>query len=335
MKAIVHDVYGPPDVLELREIDTPTPGDDEVLVRVHAAGVDPGVWHLATGLPYMVRLMGLGMRAPKTRVRGLDFAGVVEAVGAGVRAFRPGDEVFGACETVEGGSFAEYTLASPERLARKPANLSFEQAAAVPVSACTALQGLRDLGRIDSGQSVLVIGAGGGVGTFAVQLGKAFHSEVTGVCSRPKLDLVRSLGADHVSRLDARGRRLHRRQPPLRPHPRLRGQTSTVRLASRALPGRHPRHRRRRGGRPLDRRLRSPDPPGAGPVAPGQADDPVAQRAGAPAQTSSSSATSSRRQGHARHRPRLPVGGGPGGAPLPARGPPGRQDRRHRRRSGR
>ncbi len=198
MKAIVHDVYGPPGVLELREIEKPTPGDDQVLVRVHAAGVDPGVWHLTAGEPYMARLMGLGGCAPKARVRGLDFAGVVEAAGASVRRYRPGDEVFGACDPVDGGSFAEYTRASPERLALKPANLTFEQAAAVPVSACTALQGLRDRGHIEPGQKELVIGAGGGVGTFAVQLAKAFHTEVTGVCSRPKVGLVRSLGADRV-----------------------------------------------------------------------------------------------------------------------------------------
>ncbi len=198
MKAIVHDVYGPPDVLELRDVDAPAPGDDEVLVRVRAAGVDPGVWHLTSGEPYFVRLMGLGVRAPKAHVRGSDFAGEVEAVGAGVKGFRPGDQVFGACDNAAEGSYAEYALAVPERMTRMPANLSFEQAAAVPVSACTALQGLRERGRIQPGQSVLVIGAGGGVGTFAVQLAKAFHAEVTGVCSRPKVDLVRSLGADHM-----------------------------------------------------------------------------------------------------------------------------------------
>lgn len=198
MKAIVHDEYGSPDVLRLQEVEKPAAGAGDVLVRVHAAGVDPGVWHLTTGEPYMVRAMGLGLRAPKTKVRGLDFAGEVEAVGAGVRRFRPGDEAFGACEHAGEGSFAEHTLASPERLALKPANLNFEQAAAVPVSACTALQGLRDRGHIEQGQHVLVTGAGGGVGTFAVQLANVFHAEVTGVCSRPKVELVRSIGADHV-----------------------------------------------------------------------------------------------------------------------------------------
>jgi 2-desacetyl-2-hydroxyethyl bacteriochlorophyllide A dehydrogenase len=198
MKAIVQDVYGPPDILQLRDIDTPVVGDDDVLVRVQAAGVDPGVWHLMTGLPYLVRFMGMGLRAPKGRVRGLDLAGRVEAVGSNVTRFRPGDEVFGACGHSGEGSFAEYTLASADRLALKPANLTFEQAAAVPVSACTALQGLRDAGRVQPGQKVLIVGAGGGVGTFAVQLAKAFGAEVTGVCNPTKVDLVQSVGADHV-----------------------------------------------------------------------------------------------------------------------------------------
>jgi len=194
MKAITRDRYGSADVLELSEIDRPEPGDDEVLVRVHAAGVDPSVWHLMTGLPYLVRLMGYGLRRPKTRVPGMDVAGRVEAVGANVTTLRPGDEVFGACR----GSYAEYACAPADRLAPKPANLSFEQAAAVPVSALTALQGLRDRGEIRAGQKVLIIGAAGGVGTFAVQLAKAFGAEVTGVCSTTKLDLVRSIGADEA-----------------------------------------------------------------------------------------------------------------------------------------
>jgi NADPH:quinone reductase-like Zn-dependent oxidoreductase len=198
MRAIGHDRYGPPDVLELREIDKPRSGDDEVLVRVHAAGVDPGVWHLTTGLPYLVRLMGPGFRAPRTHVRGVDFAGRVEAVGRNVRQVRPGDDVFGSCDPQRGGSFAEYTSAPADRLARKPANLTFEQAAVVPVSAVTALQGLRNAGHLQPGQTVLIIGAGGGVGTFAVQLAKAVDAEVTGVCSAAKTDLVRSIGADHV-----------------------------------------------------------------------------------------------------------------------------------------
>ena len=193
MKAIVQDRYGSPDVLQLREIDPPAVGEDEVLVRVRAAGVDQGVWHLMAGLPYLVRIAGVGLRAPKNPVRGVDVAGRVEAVGQNVTGFQPGDEVFGTCR----GSFAEYACARADRLARKPASLSFEQAAAVPVSGCTALQAVRDRGNVRPGQRVLIIGAGGGVGTFAVQA-KAFGAEVTGVCSTSKTDLVRSIGADHV-----------------------------------------------------------------------------------------------------------------------------------------
>jgi NADPH:quinone reductase-like Zn-dependent oxidoreductase len=194
MKAIVQDTYGSVDVLELRDVDKPVAGDDEVLVKVQAAGVDQGVWHLMEGLPYLVRLMGFGLRAPKVGIRGTEVAGRVEAVGANVTSFRPGDEVFGSCE----GSFAEYASARADKLAPKPANLGFEQAAAVPVSACTALHGLRDSAQVRAGQRVLIIGAGGGVGTFGVQLAKAFGAEVTGVCSTAKTDLVRSIGADHV-----------------------------------------------------------------------------------------------------------------------------------------
>jgi NADPH:quinone reductase-like Zn-dependent oxidoreductase len=194
MKAIVHDAYGPPEVLSLREIDRPAVGEDDVLVRVHAAGLDQGVWHLMAGMPYMVRLMGFGLRAPKTPVLGSDVAGTVEAVGRSVTRFMPGDEVFGTGV----GTFAEYTRARDHKLAHRPASVSFEQAAAVPVSGSTALQALRDVGRVRAGQDVLVIGAGGGVGTFAVQLAKAFGARVTGVCSAAKADLVRSLGADAV-----------------------------------------------------------------------------------------------------------------------------------------
>jgi NADPH:quinone reductase-like Zn-dependent oxidoreductase len=194
MKAVVQDAYGSADVLELRDVDTPEVGDDEVLVRVHAAGVDRGVWHLMTGLPYLVRVAGVGVRRPKDKVRGREVAGTVEAVGKDVTRFRPGDEVMGTCD----GSFAEYAAASERRLAPKPANLTFEQAAAVPISGSTALQAVRDQGRIEDGDTVLILGASGGVGTFAVQLAKAFGGEVTGVCSTAKVDLVRSLGADHV-----------------------------------------------------------------------------------------------------------------------------------------
>ena len=193
MKAIVQDRYGSADVLELSDIDKPAPGDDEVLVRVHAAGVDPGVWHLMTGLPLPIRL-GFGIRAPKTRVRGRDVAGTVEAVGRNVTSVQPGDEVFGVCE----GSFAEYACMRAKKCLPKPANLTFEQAAAVPISGLTALQAVRDRGAVRPGQHVLVIGAAGGVGSFAVQVAKALGAEVTGVCSTSKLDLVRSIGADHV-----------------------------------------------------------------------------------------------------------------------------------------
>ena len=194
MKAVVQDVYGSADVLQLKDVEVPGIGSGDVLVRVHAAGVDPGVWHLMTGLPYLVRLMGFGLRTPRTRVRGSDVAGRVEAVGSKVTAFRPGDEVFGTCE----GSFAEYARAAEDRLAPKPANLTFEQAAAVPVSATTALQGLRDRGGVQAGQNVLVIGAAGGVGAFAVQIARALDARVTGVCGPTKADLVRTLGADRV-----------------------------------------------------------------------------------------------------------------------------------------
>lgn len=194
MKAIAQDVYGNSGVLQLLDIPQPVPGTGEVLIRVRAAGVDQGVWHLMTGQPYLIRLFGFGLRKPKVRVRGREVAGVVEAVGAGVTRFQPGDEVFGTGE----GSFAEFVCAKESRLARKPSSLTFEEAAAAPISAVTALQAVRDAGQVTTGQKVLVIGAGGGVGSFAVQLAKAFGAEVTGVCSAGKVELVRSLGADHV-----------------------------------------------------------------------------------------------------------------------------------------
>jgi NADPH:quinone reductase-like Zn-dependent oxidoreductase len=203
MKAMTQDRYGSADVLALDDIAVPVAGDDEVLIRVRAAGIGPDVWHLMTGRPYLVRLMGVGLRKPKARVVGRDVAGSVEAVGRNVTEFQPGDEVFGTCR----GALAEYACAGVASeagvggdgvLAAKPANLSFEQAAGVPTSAQTALQALRDSGAIRAGQSVLIIGASGGVGTFAIQLAKMFGAHVAGVCSTPKADLVRSLGADHV-----------------------------------------------------------------------------------------------------------------------------------------
>lgn len=199
MKAIVRSRYGSADVLELRDVETPSPGDGEVLLRVRAAGLDRGAWHIMAGMPYLMRIAGFGVRSPKAAGLGSDVAGVVEEVGAGVTGLRPGDAVYGTCGPASrAASFAEYAVARPDRLASMPANLTFEQAAAVPVSGQTALQALRDMGRVHAGQSVLVIGASGGVGTFAVQIAKALGAHVTGVCSTAKLDLVRSLGADHV-----------------------------------------------------------------------------------------------------------------------------------------
>ena len=194
MKAIVRDRYGSADVLHLRDVELPRVGDEEVLVRVRAAGLDRGAWHIMAGLPYLLRAAGYGLRRPKVAGLGSELAGVVEAVGANVTGLEPGEAVFGTCAA----SFAEYASTEPDKLARMPANLSFEQAAAVPVSAVTALQALRDRGRVHAGQYVLVIGASGGVGTFAVQIAKALGANVTGVSSTTKLDLVRSLGADHV-----------------------------------------------------------------------------------------------------------------------------------------
>jgi NADPH:quinone reductase-like Zn-dependent oxidoreductase len=199
MKAIVRDRYGSADVLELRDVEVPRPGEGEVLLAVRAAGLDRGAWHVMAGMPYVMRLAGFGVRKPEHVGLGSDVAGVVEEVGAGVTGLRPGDAVFGTCGPASGAaSFAEYALARPDRLARMPENLSFEQAAAVPVSAQTALQALRDRARVRAGQSVLIIGASGGVGTFAVQIAKAFGAHVTGVCSTPKVELVTSLGADRV-----------------------------------------------------------------------------------------------------------------------------------------
>ena len=183
MKAIARDTYGPADGLELRDIEKPEIGSGEVLIRVHAAGLDRGVWHLMTGLPYPLRLAGYGLRAPKCPVPGMDLAGAVTAVGADVRRFLPGEEVFG----IGVGTFAEYARAPEDKLALKPGNLTFEQAATVGVSASTALQALRDHAQVKAGQTVLIIGASGGVGTYAVQLAKVFGAEVTAVCSTAKV----------------------------------------------------------------------------------------------------------------------------------------------------
>ncbi len=195
MRAMVQHDYGEAHaVLKLEEIDRPRVGDDEVLLRVEAAGVDRGAWHIMAGLPYPIRLAGYGFFSPKNAVRGREVAGRVESVGAKVTTLRPGDEVFGIGE----GAFAEFVTCRADKLAPRPANLTATEAATVAVSALTALQGLRDHGLVKAGQKVLVIGASGGVGTFAVQIAKAFGAEVTGVCSTGKVELVRSLGADHV-----------------------------------------------------------------------------------------------------------------------------------------
>jgi NADPH:quinone reductase-like Zn-dependent oxidoreductase len=193
MRAIVYKEYGTADVMRLADVDRPVIGAGEVLVQVRAAGLDRGAWHVMTGLPYAGRL-AFGVRAPKAAVLGGELAGVVVAVGSDVTRFQPGDEVFG----VGKGSFAEFAAARQDRLAPKPSNLTFEQAATLPISAVTALQGLCDVGHLEAGQKVLVIGASGGVGTYAVQIAKALGAEVTGVCSPGKADLVRSIGADHV-----------------------------------------------------------------------------------------------------------------------------------------
>ena len=193
MKAIVQDRFGSPEDLELREIERPEVGDSTVLLRVHAAGVDAADLFMMRGLPYVARPI-FGIRRPKTPVRGLDVAGVVEAVGSEVTLVKPGDEVFGVCR----GSFAEFAASHEDRLAPIPAGLTFEQAAALPVAGLTALHALRDEGKVEAGQRVLINGAGGGIGSFAVQIAKAFGAEVTGVCSTSKVERVLGLGADHV-----------------------------------------------------------------------------------------------------------------------------------------
>lgn len=194
MSAIVQRTFGSVDTLELTQIDTPVIAADEVLIEVHAAGVDRGVWHLMMGMPYLVRLAGFGFVKPKQPIPGLDVSGTVVAIGDGVSRFQVGDEVFGIAR----GAYAEYAAAPEAKLAHKPANLSFEQAAVAAISGITALQALTDVGGLQAGQHVLVIGASGGVGSFAVQLAKALGANVTGVASGGKLDLVRSLGADDV-----------------------------------------------------------------------------------------------------------------------------------------
>jgi NADPH:quinone reductase-like Zn-dependent oxidoreductase len=198
MKAIVYTKYGPPDVLQLKEVEKPIHRDDEVLVKVHAASVNYSDWAFVRGEPFLVRLMGAGLLKPKNKILGADIAGRVEAVDRNVKQFQPGDEVFGDLSACGRGAFAEYVSVPENALALKPANMTFEEAAAVPEAAVVALQGLRDKGQIQPGQKVLINGASGGIGTFAVQLAKYFGAEVTGVCSTRNLDMVRSIGADQV-----------------------------------------------------------------------------------------------------------------------------------------
>jgi NADPH:quinone reductase-like Zn-dependent oxidoreductase len=198
LKAIVYTRYGPPEVLQLKEVEKPTPKEDEVLVKVHAASVNAYDWHLLSADIFLVRLMGGGLLKPKNTILGADIAGQVEAVGRNVKQFQPGDEVFGDIAGCGNGGFAEYASAPENALVLKPTNLSFEEAAAVPMAAVTALQGVRDQGKIQPGQKVLINGASGGVGTFAVQIAKSFGAEVTAVCSTRNLNMARSIGADHV-----------------------------------------------------------------------------------------------------------------------------------------
>jgi NADPH:quinone reductase-like Zn-dependent oxidoreductase len=193
MKAIVYHHYGSPDVLRYEEIEKPTAGSDEVLIRVCAASVNPYDWHFMRGTPYLIRLIS-GLRKPKIIRLGVDVAGQVEAVGSNITEFKPGDRVFGVCK----GSFAEYACSSESEVAMKPDSVTFEQAAAVPIAAFTALQGLRDKAQVQPGQKVLINGASGGVGTFAVQIARSFGAEVTGVCSTRNMEMVRSIGADRV-----------------------------------------------------------------------------------------------------------------------------------------
>ena len=255
MKAIVQTEYGSTaeEVLLFDEIARPTIGADEVLVQVRAASVDMGTWHLMTGLPKLMRIMGFGFRQPKQANPGRSLAGTVEAVGHHVTDFRPGDEVYGTCD----GSFAEYVRAQVGLLALKPANLSFEQAAAVPVSGVTALQGVRDRAQVKPEEKVLIIGASGGVGTFAVQIAKSLGAEVTGRLQHGQ-DGPRP-GPRRRSCCRLQGRRVPRQRAALRRHPRRRRQQPVIPLTSRSHPWWKARHRRRRNRRAVAGRLRPPD----------------------------------------------------------------------------
>ena len=232
MKAIVCPKYGSPDVLQLQEVAKPAPREDEVLIRIHAASINSRDWRFMRANPFFIRLGPGGFLRPKNKILGADVAGQVEAVGSKVKQFKPGDAVFGYLPSATGrGTFADYVCANENAIALKPANLTFEQAAAVPVAAITALQGLRDFGNIQPGQKVLIHGASGGVGTFAVQIAKAFGTEVTGVCSTRNLEMVRSLGADHV--IDYKSGRFHSKRAAVRPDPGGEWISSDFRLSAR------------------------------------------------------------------------------------------------------
>ena len=253
MKAITQDRYGGPDVLEFRDLDRPAPKDNEVLIEVRAAGLHRGDWHIMTGLPYLIRLVvpTLGLRKPKVPVLGMDVAGRVEAVGAQVTRFRPGDEVFGWAD----GSFAEYACAAENQLAAKPTSSQLRAGGGRAHLRVRRPPSRRNPGELQQGQKVLVIGAAGAVGSFAVQLAKAFGAQVTGVASTTQIDLVRSIGADEV--IDYTRDRHHRRDPTVGPHHRHRGPPDPVTTAAGPHPQRNAGHRRRRRGRTVDGRLPS------------------------------------------------------------------------------
>jgi Zinc-binding dehydrogenase/Alcohol dehydrogenase GroES-like domain len=323
LKAITYHEYGPPDALEFEDVDAPVVKDDEVLVRVRAASVNPRDWHFMRGVPYFMRAQA-GLRRPKSSLLGSDVAGQVEAAGTAVTRFHPGDEVLAH---VQEGGFAEYAAVPEEALGLKPANLTFEQAAAVPLAGLTALQGLRDQGRVRPGQKVLIIGAAGGVGTFAVQLAKHFGADVTGVCSTRNLDLVRSIGADHV--IDYTREDFTQGRPGVRPHLPVGGDPLAVGPQARAHPQGDAPAEQRRIGRPLGR-AHGPDPQGA---RAGTVREPAAQLVpgeidhGGPAGPEGAHRG---RQGLAGDRPDLPAERGPRGHPLPGGGARPRQGRRHR-----
>jgi len=333
MRAVVYDRYGSPDVLKLTEIDKPVVRDDQVLVRVRAASVNPADWHFMRGLPYLVRMIN-GLRRPrKATVLASDLAGQVEAVGKNVTRFRPGDQVFGRTRAahrpdrraeVATGGCAEYACVPDDLLGLKPANLTFEQAAAVPLAALTALQALRDKGSLQAGQKVLINGASGGVGTFAVQIARSFGAEVTGVCSTPNVDMVRSIGAGQVIDYTQQDFAKDGRRYDLILDAGDRS-LSDLRCA---LTPKGDSRRHRRIGRSLDRRP-GPREQGARVVTirePAAAPVPYQMEQAGPEPCERAHRG---RQGHAGHRPDLPVESGPRGDPAPGRRPRPREDCHH------